>query len=160
VRAFSDLVDYYKERRGLGSAALALLPLLISTSAACGFTRGVSDVKAMSPPSAKFVIEAPCSVESAQGAVRAAGQGMELDVEEASEKPGEPWVLRRGARLNDGPLLYRVDVSAPADRQGVAVIRVYSVPVSLGVTDTHETLSKPGALAMRIVAACAAGGGR
>lgn len=137
-----------------------ILPLLGLIAAGCGFTRGAEDVKALPVSDVKFAIAAPCSATTAQGAVEGAAREMELDVEEASQKPGDPWVLRRGPRLNDGPVLYRVDITGAADRQDAAVIRVYAVPGSKLILDTQETLAKPPALAMRIVAACAAGGAR
>lgn len=137
-----------------------LLPVLLSAVPACGMTRGAEDVKTLAVSEAKFVIEAPCTPASAHAAVEDAAQAFELDVEERSEKPGDPWVFGRGPRLADGPLYFRVDVAAAADRQGVAVIRVFATPASRGLGDTQETLAKPGALAMRIVAACVAGGAR
>lgn len=114
----------------------------------------------MPASAAKFAIEAPCSAPAAQGVVEAAARELELDVEEASQRPGDPWVLRRGPRLTEPPLLYRVDVMAAPDQGSAAVIRVYAVPASWLFTDTHETVSKPASLAMRIVTACAAGGAR
>ena len=145
--------------RELARGAL-VLPFLAVAATGCGLTRGAEDVKALPASEAKFAIAAPCSAAAAQGAVEEAGREMELDVEEASQRPGEPWVLRRGPRLNDGPLFYRVDVTADADRQDAAVIRVYAVPSSRLFSNTHETIAKPPSLAMRIVAACAAGGAR
>jgi hypothetical protein len=142
------------------TTSVRALPLLALAAAGCGFTRGAEDVKTMPAAAVKFAIAAPCSAAAAQGAVEAAAREMELDVEAASQGPGEPWVLRRGPRLNDGPLFYRVDVTGAANPQETSVIRVYSVPASTLITDTQETLAKPQVLAMRIVAACAAGGAR
>ncbi len=133
---------------------------MILASSGCGLTRGAEDVKTIPPSGAKFTIEAPCSAPAARGVVEAAARDLELDVEEAPREIGDPWVLRRGPRLVDPPLFYRVDIAAPADRREASLIRVYAVPVSFLLSDTHETISKPAALAMRIVAACTAGGAR
>lgn len=137
-----------------------LLPALILTSTGCGLTREAEDVRAMPAAAARFAVEAPCSAPAAQSAVEGAARELELDVEEASQKPGAPWVLRRGPRLVDPPLFYRVDIVAAPDQGSAAVIRVYAVPVSRLFSDTHETIAKPASLAMRIVATCAAGGAR
>lgn len=117
-------------------------------------------MKAIPASEAKFVVEAPCSVAAAQDAVGGAAQALELDIEEAAQKPGDPWVLRRGPRLVDPALWYRVDISPAAGAQGAALIRVFAVPAPSNFTDTQETIAKPGSLAMRIVAACSAGGAR
>ena len=115
-------------------------------------------MKAVPASDVRFAIEAPCTVPAAQSVVEAAASELELDVEEASQAPGQPWVFRRGMRLFDPPLLYRVDIVAAAERQDAAVVRVYAIPVPSNFIDTQETIAKPGALAMRIVAACAGGG--
>jgi hypothetical protein len=165
--AHEELAMVEKTRRGSAGAlssnpgAIALLlPGVLLALPGCGMLRGTEDVKALPASEVKFAIEAPCTAPAAQSAVEGAGRELELDVEEASQKPGDPWVLRRGPRLNDPPLFYRVDILRAAGREDAAMVHVYAVPVSRGVTDTQETLSKPAALAMRIVAACAAGGAR
>ncbi len=133
---------------------LLLVPLLLGASA-CGLNRGVKDVKAIPASDVKFAIEAPCTVSAAQAAVERAAEALDLSVEEASRGPGDPWVFHRGPRLVDPPLYYRVDILPVADRQRAAEVRVYAIPSPRLFVDTQETIAKPGALAMRIVAACA-----
>lgn len=156
----TDIVVMSAAAPAPGRGRVLLLPVLLSAVSACGMTRGAEDVKTFPVSEAKIVIEAPCTPASAHAAVEGAARAFEFDVEESSQKPGDPWIFRRGPRLADPSLYFRVDVAAAADRQGVAVIRVFATPVSRGLGDTQETLAKPGALAMRIVAACTAGGAR
>ncbi|MFO0759892.1 MAG: hypothetical protein U0359_25630 [Byssovorax sp.] len=134
-------------------AALALL-----ATSGCNFTRSAQDMKSIPATGANFTIEAPCAAEDAQRAVKGAAAALELDEEAPSSGPGEPWVFRRGPRLADPVLLYRVDVVPVADRKDASTIRVFALTASRILTDTQETMSKPGALAMRIVAACAVKG--
>jgi hypothetical protein len=81
---------------------------------------------------------------------------MDLTVEEPSSAPGTPWVLFRSRRLVDPHLWFRVDVTPSPVQATTSVITIYSAPVPPLLYDTQETIAMPGALAMRIVAACAA----
>lgn len=135
-----------------------LLAALIAASAVgCG--RSAEDVKALPPSAASFSIDAPCTPAAANAAVAPSGEAMEMEVDIPAEKPGDPWVLKRGMRLVDPALYYRVLVAPGAGADSVQ-IRVFAIAKPPGITDTQETLSKPGELAMRIVAACVAGGAR
>jgi hypothetical protein len=128
--------------------------LLLVLVAGCAGGRAAGDVATLPPDKVKFAIPAPCPAERAQAAVASAGDQLDLSVETSSSKPGEPWVLHRGSRLNDPALWYRVDV-VPADDG--SIIRVYAIPVPLQLGDTQETIAKPAALAMRIIAGCTGG---
>lgn len=123
-------------------------------------SRTPADVVRMPAASAAFVGVAPCAAAAALRAVPAAGAGLELEVEQAAERPGQPWVLHRGMRLKDPALLFRVDVEAAPAHPATSLIRVFAVPVTTTLGDTAETIAKPAVLAMRIVAACAAGGAK
>lgn len=149
------------QRQPAGPAAAragVLAALALFATSGCNFTRGAQDMKSLPAVGANFTIEAPCAAEDAQRAVKGAAEALELDEESASSGPGEPWVFRRGPRLTDPVLLYRVDVVPVTDRKDASTIRVFALTATRLLTDTQETMSKPGALAMRIVAACAVKG--
>lgn len=139
-------------------ALAAILPLLLFTASSCTFSRGVKDMTNLPPSDARFAVEAPCAPSDAQRVVESSARELELDIESSSQRPGEPWVFLRGRRLADPQLLFRVDIEPIAERPSASTVRVYALPVPILFTDTHESMAKPGALAMRIVAACAAGG--
>lgn len=128
---------------------------LLAVASGCS-TRTPADMKAMPPSLAKFSIHAPCTATAAHRVVPSAASTMELTVEEASPSPGTPWILFRSRRLADPHLWFRVDVTSATARAASSVITVYSAPVPPLLYDTQETIAAPGALAMRIVAACAA----
>lgn len=125
---------------------------------ACGPpARTPAQVAQLPAASAQFTGVAPCGVQAVLRAVPQAGAGMELEVEQAATQPGQPFVLRRGMRLNDPALWYRVDVVPAPAHQTTSLIRVFSVPVASQIVETAETIAKPAVLAMRIVAGCTAG---
>lgn len=121
----------------------------------CGMLWDADAVRALPPDQAKFVIEAPCPVAAAGRAVPEVAESMELELDETPADPGGPWLFERGARLVDPVLWYRVDI-APGPRAETSLVRVFALPKSRMLSDTQETVSKPGALAMRIVAQCTA----
>jgi len=144
--------------RVVGSTAL--LGTLIGLPSCFKLTRDVDDVKGLplSASTASFAIATSCTVAAAQASIPLVAESFELEVEEVSNEPGAPWIFLRGARLHDGPLYYRIDVVPTGGDRNNASLLLFAIPSSMGVSDTQETIAKPGALAMRIVAACAAGG--
>jgi hypothetical protein len=142
----------------IGSAAL--FGILIGLPSCFKVTRNADDVKAiqLSASTASFAIATPCTIAAAQASIPIVAESFELEVEEASDEPGAPWIFLRGARLHDGPLYYRIDVVPTGGDRNNASLLIIAIPSSMGVSETQETIAKPGALAMRIVAACAAGG--
>jgi hypothetical protein len=126
----------------------------VSLALGCGQIREASDMRALKQAQARFSVPAPCAPTAAQGAVERSGADMELSVESESSAPGEPWVLSRGKRLADPELLYRVDVTAVKGNPNASRITIWALARPLNITDTQETVAKPGELAMRIVAAC------
>lgn len=131
-----------------------LLALLLAAVSGCS-TRTPADMKALPASQAKFSIHAPCTPAAAHAVVPDAASTMELTVEEPSPSPGTPWILFRSRRLADPHLWFRVDVTPAAAQSTTSVITIYSAPVPPLLYDTQETIAMPGALAMRIVAACA-----
>lgn len=129
--------------------------VLLAVASGCS-TRTPADMKALPPSLAKFSIHAPCTATAAHRVVPDAASTMELTVEEPSQSPGTPWILFRSRRLADPHLWFRVDVTPVTAQAATSVITVYSAPVPPLIYDTQETIAAPGALAMRIVAACAA----
>lgn len=136
-----------------GATALTLLG-----GSGCGMTWEADAVRALPPSDAKFVIEAPCPVAAAARAVPEVAAGLELELESTPPDPAGPWLFERGARLVDPVLWYRVDVSPGSRGAETSILRVYALPKARMISDTQETIAKPAALAMGIVARCAAGG--
>jgi hypothetical protein len=135
-----------------------VFPWLAALAACIGPpSRTPAQVVQLPVASAQFTGVAPCGVQAVLRAVPQAGAGMELEVEQAATGPGQPFVLRRGMRLNDPALWYRVDVVPAPAHQATSLIRVFAVPVPSVVVETAETIAKPAVLAMRIVAGCTAG---
>ncbi|HQY64792.1 MAG: hypothetical protein IPF92_13520 [Myxococcales bacterium] len=133
-----------------GGAVLLLL------ASGCS-VRGPADMKAIPPSLSKFSIHAPCTAAAAHAVVPDAASTMALTVEEPSSAPGTPWILFRSRRLADPHLLFRVDVTEAPAQPTASMITIYSAPVPPNLYDTQETIAMPGALASRIVAACATG---
>lgn len=125
--------------------------------AGCLGGRSSSDLATMTRPPAQAVVPIQRPPSSVQAVVPAAGAEMECSVEEPSLGVGKPWVLYRGARLETGSLLYRVDVLPVPGKPDQSIVSVMAEPVASNVLSTHETVSKPSELAFRIATLALAG---
>ncbi len=82
---------------------------------------------------------------------------MELSTEQKSKRVGEPWIFHRGIRLVDPALWWFVIIEPNPNAPGHALITVGGAAVYRAYTNTGETISKGGELALRIIRVAMAG---
>lgn len=90
-----------------------------------------------------------CPPEILNRWVPKAAAEMELEVERASTRIGEPWVLHRSPRLFDTALWWVVKVTPGAS--GGSVLEVYGISEYRLVESTWETNAKDSELAFRAI---------